>query len=183
MGKRRTDRQTPRTSSAIPVPVAMWDFGHCDPRRCSGKRLLRQHLIRELPLTRFHGLVLSPLATQLLSPDDAPILRAAGLAVVECSWARLEDVPFAKIRSPHERLLPYLIATNATNYGKPRKLNCAEALAAAFYITGFPQYAEIILGGGVRHDEDDDNDNDVANKKGKAAAQWDGGGVFWKVNR
>jgi len=64
---------------------------------------------------------------------------------VECSWARLDDVPFSKIASPHERLLPYLLATNPTNYGKPWRLNCVEALAATFYITGFVSYAEKLL--------------------------------------
>ena len=97
---------------------------------------------------------------------DREIVEAAGLAVVECSWARLEEVPFGKIASPHERLrtwshyttfvlleklnwppVPYLIATNQTNYGKPWRLNCVEALAAAFYLTGFDEYAERLLSG------------------------------------
>ncbi|KAF4567751.1 ribosome bioproteinsis protein tsr3 [Pleurotus pulmonarius] len=132
----------------IKVPVAMWDFDHCDPRRCSGKKLSRLGLIKELRVgSRFRGVVVSPKGTRVISPSDREIIENNGLAVVECSWARLEDVPFNKIASPNERLLPYLMATNPTNYGKPWRLNCVEALAAAFYITGFDEYAEKLLDG------------------------------------
>ena len=100
----------------------------------------------------------------MISPSDRDLILAGGLAVVECSWARIDDVPFNKIASPHERLcacfffcgfidfiddssaVPYLLATNPTNYGKPWRLNCVEALAAAFSITGFDAYAEKLLG-------------------------------------
>jgi len=104
-------------------------------------------LIQDLKVgQRFRGIVVSPKGTQTISAGDRAIIEQYGVAVVECSWARLDDVPFGKIASPHERLLPYLVATNPVNYGKPWRLNCVEALAAAFYITGFDAYAERLLG-------------------------------------
>ncbi|GAA6012994.1 hypothetical protein JCM10207_008406 [Rhodosporidiobolus poonsookiae] len=128
------------------VPVAMWDFDHCDPKRCSGKKLARLSLMQELRVgQRFQGVVMSPKGTQVVSPSDRDIVAAAGVAVVECSWARLDEIPFQKIRSPHERQLPYMVATNPVNYGKPYKLNCAEATAAALYITGFDRQAELLM--------------------------------------
>ncbi|KAK4690101.1 pre-rRNA-processing protein TSR3, partial [Tremellales sp. Uapishka_1] len=130
----------------IAVPVAMWDFDHCDPKRCSGKKLARHGLVTSMRVgQRFRGVVLTPKGKKPIAPCDDEIIQMSGLAVVECSWARLDDVPFGKIKSPYERLLPFLIATNPVNYGKPWRLNCVEALAAGFYITGHDDWAELLL--------------------------------------
>jgi hypothetical protein len=44
----------------IGVPVGMWDFDHCDPKRCSGKKLERHRLMTSLRVgSRFRGIVLS----------------------------------------------------------------------------------------------------------------------------
>ena len=94
---------------------------------------------------RFHGIVLSPTGQRTVSPADKPIIESAGLAVVDCSWARVDEVPFHKISSNRDRLLPFLVAANPVNYGKPFKLNCVEALAAALFIVGMDDVAFILL--------------------------------------
>ncbi|KAH6677782.1 DUF367 domain-containing protein [Plectosphaerella plurivora] len=134
-------------SSGRPIfKAACWDLGHCDPKRCSGKRLIRQGMMRELHLgQRFNGVIITPNGKQVVSPADRDILEAYGAAVVECSWARTQEVQWNKVGGKCERLLPYLVAANTVNYGKPWRLNCAEALAAAFYICGQPEWAAQVL--------------------------------------
>jgi pre-rRNA-processing protein TSR3 len=134
------------TRAAPPFQAAAWDFNHCDAKRCSGKKLMRQGQMRALAIgQKFGGLVISPRARSTLSPADAPLLAQHGVAVVECSWNRVDEVPWARIGGRHERLLPYLVAANPTNYGRPWRLNCVEALAATFVICGRHDWAELIL--------------------------------------
>jgi pre-rRNA-processing protein TSR3 len=133
-------------SSRPAFKAACWDLGHCDPKRCSGKRLMRLGLMRELHLGQRHaGVIITPNGKATLSPADAPLLDQHGAAVVECSWARTKEVQWSKVGGKCERLLPYLVAANTVNYGKPWRLNCVEALAAAFAICGHLDWAEQVL--------------------------------------
>nr|CAH7737466.1 unnamed protein product [Callosobruchus chinensis] len=127
-------------------PVAMWDFNQCDPKKCSGRKLARLGLIKILRVKQpFAGIVLSPTGQKCVSPQDRAVVEAKGVAVIDCSWAQLENTPIKSLRISHGRLLPFLVATNPINYGKPCQLSCVEAVAATMYIVGFKESARFYL--------------------------------------
>ncbi|KAJ5679040.1 Ribosome biogenesis protein TSR3 [Penicillium macrosclerotiorum] len=143
-GDENEDNAAPSSRPAF--RAACWDMGHCDPKRCSGKRLMKLGLMRELHIgQRFPGVIVSPNAKKVVSPADRDLMEQHGAAVVECSWVRVKEVPWSRIGGKCERLLPYLIAANTVNYGKPWRLNCVEALAACFCICGHEDWAREVL--------------------------------------
>lgn len=129
------------------LKLAMWDFGQCDAKKCTGRKLARFGLLKDLRVKNgFGGIALSPVGVQCISQEDHDLVKRKGLAVVDCSWAHLEDVPFKKLKCPAPRLLPWLVAANPVNYGKPCQLSCVEALAAGLIICGEKETAEYLLG-------------------------------------
>ena len=124
------------------MELVIYHANQCDPRKCSGKKLARFNLVR---LTHHISqlrpyIVLSPFSEKALSPEDK---GARGLAALDCSWAHAEEV-FARFRL-QERALPFLVAANPVNWGKPFKLSTVEALAAGLVILGEKSQAELIL--------------------------------------
>ncbi|PVX23543.1 MAG: ribosome biogenesis protein, partial [Candidatus Bathyarchaeum sp.] len=55
---------------------------------------------------------------------------------MDCSWVHAKEV-FEASGYWVSRCLPYLVAANPVNYGKPTKLSTVEALAAALYIADY----------------------------------------------
>ena len=124
------------------MQLLVYHANQCDPKKCSGKKLARFDLVR---LTTHVNqlrpfLVLSPFSEKALSPEDR---GAKGLAALDCSWAHAEEV-FERL-SLNQRALPFLVAANPVNYGKPFKLSTVEALAAGLFILGQATQAELIL--------------------------------------
>lgn len=142
-----SEEEEENNQSQVPaIQLAMWDFGQCDVKRCTGRKLARFGFLKELRVTTgFGGIALSPVGTQCVSKEDHEIIKRKGIAVVDCSWARLSDVPFVKLRCPAPRLLPWLVAANPVNYGRPCELSCVEALAAALIICGEEDTAKLII--------------------------------------
>lgn len=128
-----------------PVRLVAYHAGHCDPKRCTSRKLERFGLLRCLPRPQNlpAGIVLlTPRATTVLSPADAPRADRRGLAVLDVSWKR---GTFPRVRQAVPRVLPYLLAANPVNYGKPRILSSVEALAGALVILGHEAQARVLL--------------------------------------
>ncbi|KAK0413218.1 hypothetical protein QR680_006667 [Steinernema hermaphroditum] len=132
-----SEEETRITADQLACRLAMFDFNQCDPKRCSGRKLQRHGLIYTQKLgTKFGGLVLSPTGVSTLSPADRDFILENGLCVVDCSWNQVEHTPIHRVKAQEHRLLPFLVAANPVNYGKPCRLTCAEAIAAGLYIIG-----------------------------------------------
>ncbi|MFB6077661.1 MAG: DUF367 family protein [Halarchaeum sp.] len=116
--------------------------GDDDPAKCTARKLARFDLTalhRSDRATPF-GVVLNPHAETALSPMDADY---ANLVALDCSWESAERAMF-ELPGEH-RALPFLVAANPVNYGKPFQLNTAEAFAGALCILGEREHAERVL--------------------------------------
>ena len=126
-----------------------YDAGQCDPKKCTARKLARAGLIKSVKVMRkipYNTILLAPIAEQALSPADKK--SASSITVFDCSWSKIatfEDT-LRKLKRK-KRALPYLIAANPTNYGKPFVLSSAEALAAALFIIGEHEQSQFILRG------------------------------------
>ena len=114
---------------------------HCDPKKCTAQKLAKLNIVvtlyslRKIPRT---SLILDPLNQKALSPEDK---KYSSITALDYSWKK------GTFKKPFKngRALPYLVAANPVNFGKPTLLSTAEALAAALYILGEKSKALNIL--------------------------------------
>jgi len=123
------------------INVLVHDKCQCDPKKCTAKRMIKFGLAKNVELQRIPkgSVILSPFAEQALSPADRSYAEK-GLTVMDLTWTNIDSFPRPK--GMNERSLPFLIASNPVNWGKPMELNSAEAIIASLIILGDNDQAE-----------------------------------------
>ncbi len=129
------------------IKLYLYDAKQCDPKKCTGKKLIRFDLVREirkLSQLPYHAVILNPFAEKALSKEDVDIVECYGIIVLDCSWNRFQSCPRLR-KDLQNRSLPYLLAANPINYGKPFRLSSVEAFAASLFILGCEDHAIRLL--------------------------------------
>jgi len=123
------------------IPVYVVDLDGGDPKKCTGKKMEKFGLGKTVSVGRVPSgsIVLSASGDRILSPADAKKARR-GIAVLDMTWSNIDKEPH--MRGVLLRRLPYLVASNPVNYGKPWNLNSAEAVFASLLILGMDEQAE-----------------------------------------
>jgi pre-rRNA-processing protein TSR3 len=119
-----------------------------DPKKCTAAKLVRFGHVRAVSMARRipgGAIVLDPESEKALSREDRDSAEKFGILVLDCSWERLKRFPRLRGGLRH-RALPFLLAANPTNFGRPQKLSSAEALAAALYILGQKDQSARLMG-------------------------------------
>jgi pre-rRNA-processing protein TSR3 len=134
-------------AQASKAKLYVYDARQDDPKKCTAKRMKKFGLVtlyENISSLPSRTILLNPMAKKALSPEDRPFARR-GIVVLDCTWEEVERVfPLLHPKRMENRALPYLLASNPVNYGRPFMLNSAEAFVAALYILGFKEQAQEI---------------------------------------
>jgi pre-rRNA-processing protein TSR3 len=128
----------------------VYHLGQDDPKKCTANKLKKfelANIIRRMNLIPYGSIVLNPYADKAFSAEDYHLVKTHGILVLDCSWERAEEVfGLVEVRKKtNSRALPFLVAANPTNFGKPFKLSTLEAFASALYILGARNQADRLL--------------------------------------
>jgi hypothetical protein len=65
-----SDEDSHRGAGEVSVPLAMWDLGQCDKKRCTGTRLCRQGVVKELRLGQVRLVSPCSFAVTFIQPNS-----------------------------------------------------------------------------------------------------------------
>ena len=126
------------------IKIFIIDLKQDDPKKCTARRMERFGFATVTEIGRYNGgIVLSPYTERIISISDREEILNKGLWAVDGSWKNGEKI-FKNIYGKFRRL-PYLIAGNNINFGKPYMLSTAEAVSASLYIIGYRELAWDIM--------------------------------------
>lgn len=132
------------------IRLYAYHAGQCDPKKCTSRKLGRLGLLTFVPRAASlpaGTILLTPESDRALSRADSARAARHGLSALDLSWKVTEKVGgFPAVPKATPRALPYLLAANPVNYGKPFILSSAEAFAAALVILGEEAHAQELLG-------------------------------------
>jgi pre-rRNA-processing protein TSR3 len=130
------------------IKLIVYHSNEDDPKKCSARKLNKfgfsrlETNIRKIPKG---GIILSPFAEKSISNEDCEIAIKNGIIAVDCSWKNAESCFNLLGIKNKSRALPFVLAANPVNYGKPFKLSTLEAFATALYILNEVDHAKEIL--------------------------------------
>lgn len=116
-----------------------------DPKKCSARKLNKFNMAtikQKINKTPRNTILLNPYAEKSISQEDKSIAEKNGTMAVDCSWKQAEENFSYLDKRNHSRALPFLVAANPVNYGKPFKLTTLEAFTAALYIMGEQKHSK-----------------------------------------
>lgn len=119
-----------------------------DPKKCSAKKLYKfgfVEIVKNIRKVPKDAILLNPFSEKSLSKEDYITAEKRGIIAIDCSWKNAENTFECLDRINLSRALPFLVAVNPVNYGKPFKLTTIEAFASALYILGERKHANEIL--------------------------------------
>jgi pre-rRNA-processing protein TSR3 len=130
------------------VDVVVYHLSQDDPRKNTALRMERAgkaRLVDKVERCPRHAVLLNPFAKKAVSREDHEDMRKRGLLALDCSWRQAEAAFPALLGTTRSRALPFLVAANPVNYGKPFVLSTVEAVAAALWIVGEQRQARDVL--------------------------------------
>ncbi len=126
------------------IPLIAYRDNSCDPKKCTMKKLERfgmMRIVTRIPQIPKSTLLLDPTAEYVISPADRNWVQS--VTALDCSWEVLDTANLTSWKG--RRALPFLVAANPVNFGKPFTLTSVEAIAATLHILGEAEQAKAVL--------------------------------------